>query len=564
MSVPANKNQRSDIEIARAAAIKPIQEIAAKLNIQADDLIPYGHFKAKLSLDFINRQQGKGHGKLILITGMTPTHAGEGKTTMTVGLADGLNRIGRNTTLCLREPSLGPCFGMKGGAAGGGMSQVVPMEDINLHFTGDFPAISSANNLLAAMIDNHVYCGNQQQLDLRRISWRRVVDMNDRALREITNGLGAVGNGFPRTDGFDITVASEVMAIFCLATDVHDLQRRLGDIIIGQRRDKSPVYARDIKAAGAMSALLKEALQPNLVQSMEGTPAFIHGGPFANIAHGCNSVLATDTALKLSDFVVTEAGFGAELGAEKFFDIKLRKSGLNASAAVIVATTRALKFHGGCAVAEMHEPDLEAMVRGFKNLARHVTNTRKFGVPVVVAINRFSSDSEQELLRLLELCADIEVRAVVCDHWARGSEGAEELARLVVDVVDNEPADCRYLYPDDMRLWDKIRTVAQELYGAQGIIANYKVRDQLRDMDAAGYGQLPVCIAKTPLSFSTDPDLRGAPSNHVVPIREIRLANGAGFVVVFCDDVMTMPGLPRQPTAEQIFINDNGDIEGLF
>jgi len=474
-----------------------------------------------------------------------------------------LRRVGKNASVCLREPSLGPCFGMKGGAAGGGYAQVVPMEDINLHFTGDMHAIGAANNLLAAMIDNHIYWGNVQKLDFRRVTWRRVVDMNDRALREITNGLGGVTNGFPRTDGFDITVASEVMAIFCLAHNLDELQQQLGNIIIGHRRDKTPVYVRDINAQGAMTALLKDALQPNLVQTMEGTPAFIHGGPFANIAHGCNSVLATSSALKLTDYVVTEAGFGADLGAEKFFDIKLRKSGLKADAAVIVCTVRALKMHGGCDEQQMKKENIGAMVKGFDNLARHVENTRKFGVPVVVAINRFSADSKAEISLLRQLCCEIGVNAVECDHWAKGGAGATDLAKQVIDMIDNEPADFRYLYPDDMKLWDKTRTIAQELYGAQGIIADQKVRDQFKAFQQ-DFGHLPVCIAKTPLSFSTDPDLKGAPSNHVVPIREVRLSSGAGFVVVICGNVMTMPGLPRKPAAEQICVNAAGQIEGLF
>ncbi len=564
MTISQHTNPKSDIEIARAASVKPIHTIARKLGIQQKDIYPYGHQKAKVSLDYIKTLKDQDNGKLILVAGMTPTKAGEGKTTTSVGLSDALTRLGKKTSVCLREPSLGPCFGMKGGAAGGGYAQVVPMEDINLHFTGDFHAIGAANNLLAAMIDNHIYWGNEQKLDFRRVTWRRAVDMNDRALREITNGLGAVTNGFPRTDGFDITVASEVMAIFCLATGLEDLQERLGNIIIGNRRDKSPVYARDINAQGAMTTLLKDAIQPNLVQTMEGTPAFIHGGPFANIAHGCNSVLATSTALKLSDYVVTEAGFGADLGAEKFFDIKMRKSGLKPDAAVIVSTIRALKVHGGCNEEQMKKENIGAMVKGFDNLARHVENTRKFGVPVVVAINKFSLDTKDEVNLLRQLCSEIGVNAAISDHWARGGRGAMDLGKLVIDMIDNEPADFRYLYDDDMRLWDKVRTVAQELYGAQGIIADQKVRDQFASLEEQGHGHLPVCIAKTPMSFSTDPDLKGAPSNHVVPIRELRLSHGAGFVVVICGDVMTMPGLPRQPAAEKIFINDEGMIEGLF
>jgi len=564
MPVSQHAKPKSDIEIAREAKIKPIKKIAAKLGIKEDSLLPYGNDKAKISLPFIRTLKDKPNGKLILVAGITPTKAGEGKTTTSVGLSDALSKLGKKTAVCLREPSLGPCFGMKGGAAGGGYAQVVPMEDINLHFTGDFHAIGAANNLLAAMIDNHIYWGNEQKLDFRRVSWRRVVDMNDRALREITNGLGAVTNGFPRTDGYDITVASEVMAIFCLATDLDDLQERLGNIIVGHRRDKTPVYARDINAQGAMTTLLKDAIQPNLVQTMEGTPAFIHGGPFANIAHGCNSVLATSTALKLADYVVTEAGFGADLGAEKFFDIKMRKSGLKPDAAVIVGTIRALKMHGGCDEQQMKQENIGAMVKGFDNLARHVENTRKFGVPVVVAINRFSADTDAEINLLRQLCAEIGVNAIMSDHWALGGKGSVELARQVVDIIENEPANFRFLYEDDIPLWDKVRTVAQELYGAQGIIADKKIRDEFASLQEQGYGDLPVCIAKTPLSFSTDPALKGAPSNHVVPIREVRLSNGAGFLVVICGDVMTMPGLPRVPAAEKIFVNPEGMIEGLF
>jgi len=559
-----HKNPKSDIEIARNAKCKSINKIAAKLNISDKDILPYGHDKAKVSLKFIESLKDKPNGKLILVAGMTPTKAGEGKTTTSVGLSDALSKLGKKVAVCLREPSLGPCFGMKGGAAGGGYAQVVPMEDINLHFTGDFHAIGAANNLLAAMIDNHIYWGNEQKLDFRRVTWRRVVDMNDRALREITNGLGAVTNGFPRTDGFDITVASEVMAIFCLATSLDDLQTRLGNIIVGHRRDRTPVYARDINAQGAMTTLLKDALQPNLVQTMEGTPAFIHGGPFANIAHGCNSVLATSTALKLADYVVTEAGFGADLGAEKFFDIKMRKSGLKPDAAVIVCTIRALKMHGGCNEEQIKKENISALVKGFDNLARHVENTRKFGVPVMVAINRFSADTDAEINLLRQLCAEISVSAFMCDHWAMGGEGTLELAQNVIDIIENEPADFKFLYQDDLPLWDKVRTIAQELYGAQGIIADQKIRDQFAKLQEDGYGDFPVCIAKTPLSFSTDPDLKGAPSNHVMPVREVRLSNGAGFLVVICGDVMTMPGLPRVPAAEKILVNQEGLIDGLF
>lgn len=564
MAATQHTKPEQDIDIARKAKVKPITKIAAKLGISAENLQLYGQDKAKVSLPYIRTLQKNKDGKLILVVGMTPTKAGEGKTTTSVGLSDALTKIGKKTAVCLREPSLGPCFGMKGGAAGGGFAQVVPMEDINLHFTGDFHAIGAANNLLAAMIDNHIYWGNEQKLDFRRVTWRRVVDMNDRALREITNGLGAVTNGFPRTDGYDITVASEVMAIFCLAKDLDDLQEKLANIIIGYRRDKTPVYARDINAQGAMTALLKDALQPNLVQTMEGTPAFIHGGPFANIAHGCNSVLATSTALKVADYVVTEAGFGADLGGEKFFDIKMRKSGLKPDAAVIVGTIRALKMHGGCDEVEVKSENIGAMVKGFDNLARHVENTRKFGVPVVVAINKFSADTPAEVNLLRQLCAEIGVKAFICDHWALGGKGAVDLAKNVVEMIENEPSNFHFLYPDEMPLMDKVRTIAQELYGAQGIIADQKVRDELHTLQNEGYGHLPVCIAKTPLSFSTDAALKGAPSNHVVPIREVRLSNGAGFLVVICGDVMTMPGLPRVPAAEKIHVNKAGHVEGLF
>lgn len=564
MPASQHTNPKSDIEIAQESEIRHIREIAASLDIEEQHLLQYGHHKAKISLDYINSLNARPNGKLILVAGINPTKAGEGKTTTTVGLGDALRRIGKNASICLREPSLGPCFGVKGGAAGGGYSQVIPMEDINLHFTGDFHAIGAAHNLLSAMVDNHIYWENQQRLDLRRVVWRRVVDMNDRALREITNGLGPITNGFPRTDGFDITVASEVMAIFCLATDHEDLNRRLGNIVVGYRRDKTPVYCRDINAHGAMTALLKDAIQPNLVQTLEGTPAFVHGGPFANIAHGCNSVLATRSALKLTDYVVTEAGFGADLGAEKFFNIKMRKSGLKPDAAVIVATIRALKMHGGAELEDLKQENLDALRKGFRNIARHVENTRKYGLPVVVAINRFSADSDAEVALLSELCTQIGVKAITSDHWAMGGEGAEDLAREVVRMIDEEPADFRFLYDDEMPLWDKVRTIAQEMYGAEGIIADQAVRDQFTRLQEEGYGELPVCIAKTPLSFSTDPDLKGAPSGHVVPIKDVRLSAGAGFVVVVCGSIMTMPGLPRVPSAEKIFVNEAGQIEGLF
>ena len=564
MPASQHSHPRADIEIARDADIRPIREIGEKIGIPGEQLLPLGHHKAKIPLDYTRSLAGRTDGKLILVAGITPTKAGEGKTTASVGLADALSRLGKRAAVCLREPSLGPCFGMKGGAAGGGYAQVIPMEEINLHFTGDFHAVGAAHNLLSAMVDNHIYWENGQRLDMRRVSWRRVVDMNDRALRQITNGLGAVSNGFPRTDGFDITVASEVMAIFCLAGNLEDLQQRLANITVGYRRDLTPVFARDIKAQGAMTALLKDAIQPNLVQTLEGTPAFIHGGPFANIAHGCNSVLATSTALKLADYVVTEAGFGADLGAEKFFDIKMRKSGLRPDAAVIVATLRALKMHGRTPPDQLSVENPDALKRGFANLARHVENTRKFGVPVLVAVNRFSSDTPAEIDVLRQLCAEIGAQAVVCDHWAMGGEGAVGLAEALLQSMQAEPADFRYLYPDDMTLWNKTRTIAQEIYGAQGIIADQKIRDQFARLQQEGFGHLPVCIAKTQLSFSTDPDLKGAPSNHVVPVRELRIASGAGFLVVICGDIMTMPGLPRTPTAENIFVNGKGQIEGLF
>ncbi len=560
---------KSDIEIARSVRLAPITEIGAKLDIPREALIPYGWEIGKVSPDYLAGLDDRPEGKLVLVTATSPTPAGEGKTTVSVGLNDALNRIGERAAVCLREPSLGPCFGMKGGAAGGGYAQVVPMERINLHFTGDFHAITSAHNLLAAMIDNHVHWGNELGLDRRRIGWRRAMDMNDRALREIINSLGGAANGYPREDGFDITVASEVMAVFCLAGDLADLEARLGQMIVGYRRDKSPVRALDLKAPGAMTVLLKDALAPNLVQTLEGNPAFVHGGPFANIAHGCNSVVATRSALKLADYVVTEAGFGADLGAEKFFDIKCRKSGLAPDAAVVVTTMRALKMHGGAPRDRLEAEDHEALQRGFANLRRHVENVRKFGVPTIVAINAFSADTEAEHEWIREACRDkLEVQAVVCRHWAEGSKGTEDLARAVVDLASRpsrrQGDGFRVFYPDEMPLWDKVRTVATEIYGASDIIADKKIRDRFRELQAEGFGQLPVCIAKTQYSFSTDPDLRGAPSGHVVPIREVRLAAGAGFIVVICGDIMTMPGLPRSPAAERIRIDPDGHTEGLF
>ncbi|WEX76557.1 formate--tetrahydrofolate ligase [Sinorhizobium numidicum] len=555
---------KSDIEIARAASKKPIQEIGAKLGIPPEHLLPYGHDKAKVSAEFIAAQKGKKNGRLILVTAINPTPAGEGKTTTTVGLGDGLNRIGKKTIVCIREASLGPCFGSKGGAAGGGYAQVVPMEDINLHFTGDFHAVTAAHNLLAALIDNHIYWGNEQAIDIRRIAWRRVMDMNDRALRQIVGSLGGVANGYPRETGFDITVASEVMAILCLAMDLKDLEKRLANIIIGYRRDKSPVYARDIKADGAMTVLLKDAMQPNLVQTLENNPAFVHGGPFANIAHGCNSVIATTTALKLADYVVTEAGFGADLGAEKFFDIKCRKAGLKPDAAVVVATARAIKMNGGVKKEDLGKENIEALKKGCANLGRHVQNVKKFGVPVLVAINHFTSDSEAEIQAIKDYVATLGSEAVLCKHWAQGSEGIEELARKVVELANAGHSQFSPLYPDDMPLFHKIETIAKDIYHASEVIADKLVRDQLRTWEDQGYGHLPICMAKTQYSFSTDPNLRGAPSGHTVPIREVRLAAGAGFIVVVTGEIMTMPGLPKAPSSERIYLNEEGNIEGLF
>mgnify|MGYP005842378895 CR=1 FL=1 len=555
---------RTDIEIAREARKQPIQEIGAKLGIPAEHLLPYGHDKAKVSQDFIEGLADRPRGKLILVTAINPTPAGEGKTTTTVGLGDGLNRIGRKAAICIREASLGPCFGMKGGAAGGGHAQVVPMEEMNLHFTGDFHAITSAHNLLSAMIDNHIYWGNDLEIDQRRVVWRRVMDMNDRALRDIVTSLGGVANGFPRQAGFDITVASEVMACLCLATGLGDLQRRLGDIIVAYRRDKTAVYARDLKADGAMTVLLRDAMQPNLVQTLENNPAFVHGGPFANIAHGCNSVIATDTALRLADYVVTEAGFGADLGAEKFFDIKCRKAGLSPAAAVIVATIRAMKMNGGVAKADLGAEDVDAVKKGCANLGRHVANVKGFGVPVVVAINHFAGDTEAEIAAVQDYARAQGAEAMVCRHWAEGSAGIEDLARRVADLADSGAANFAPLYPDEMGLFDKIDTIARRIYHADEVIADKAVRAQLRAWEEAGYGHLPICMAKTQYSFSTDPNLRGAPTGHTVPIREVRLSAGAGFVVVICGEIMTMPGLPRVPSAESIGLTDAGLIEGLF
>lgn len=555
---------KSDIEIARAATKKPILEIGAKLGIPPEHLLPYGHDKAKIGAEFIAAQKGRPDGRLILVTAINPTPAGEGKTTTTVGLGDGLNRIGKKAIVCIREASLGPCFGVKGGAAGGGYAQVVPMEDINLHFTGDFHAITSAHNLLSALIDNHIYWGNEQNIDIRRVAWRRVMDMNDRGLRHIVGSLGGVANGFPRETGFDITVASEVMAILCLATDLRDLEKRLGDIIIAYRRDKTPVFARDIKADGAMTVLLKDAMQPNIVQTLENNPAFVHGGPFANIAHGCNSVVATTTALKLADYVVTEAGFGADLGAEKFFDIKCRKAGLKPDAAVIVATARAMKMNGGVKKEDLGRENVEAVKKGCSNLGRHIQNVKKFGVPVVVAINHFTLDTEAEIKAIKDYVATLGAEAILCKHWAEGSAGIEDLARKVVALAESGHSQFSPLYPDDMALFKKIETIAKDIYHADAVIADKSVRDQLRTWEEQGYGHLPVCMAKTQYSFSTDPNLRGAPTGHTVPVREVRLSAGAGFIVVITGEIMTMPGLPRVPSSEKIFLNEEGFIEGLF
>ena len=559
-----HKNPKSDIEISQAAKMRPILEIADKLGIPQDSVLPFGHYKAKVALDYIASLKDKPDGKLILVTAITPTPAGEGKTTTTVGLGDALNDIGKSAMICVREPSLGPCFGMKGGAAGGGYAQVVPMEDINLHFTGDFHAIGAANNLLAAMIDNHVYWGNKLDIDVRRVTWRRAVDMNDRALRSIVSSLGGAANGFPREAGFDITVASEVMAIFCLASDLADLQRRLGQIQIGQTRDKKPVTAKDLSAQGSMAALLKDALAPNLVQTLENNPAFIHGGPFANIAHGCNSVIATKAALKLADYVVTEAGFGADLGAEKFFDIKCRKAGLKPDCVVLVATIRALKMHGGVAKDALKEENVGALEKGFANLERHVENLQKYGVPVIVSINRFSSDTEGEIALLKKLCAKLGVECVMADHWAQGGAGAVELAKTVVRTIDEKPSKFKPLYPDNMTLWEKARTIAREIYRAEDISADKSVRDRFAELEKEGFGNFPICVAKTQYSFSTNPDAKGAPSGHIIPIREVRLSAGAEFVVVICGDIMTMPGLPKVPAANNIELAADGRISGLF
>jgi formate--tetrahydrofolate ligase len=555
----------SDIDIAQRAKLLRIAKIADKLGIPEAHLEPYGHYKAKVSLDFINSLKSRPDGKLILVTAVSPTPAGEGKTTTTVGLGDALNRIGRKTLICLREPSLGPVFGMKGGAAGGGHAQVVPMEDINLHFTGDFNAIALANNLLSATIDNHLYHGNALGIDVRRITWRRVVDMNDRALRDIVVGLGGTGNGYPREDGFDIVVASEVMAVFCLATSLADLKHRLGNMVIAYTRDQKPIRVSDLKVQGAMTVLLKNALAPNLVQTLENNPAFIHGGPFANIAHGCNSVIATSAALKLADYVVTEAGFGADLGAEKFIDIKCRKSGMRPSAVVIVATIRALKYHGGADLKEISVENLAALEKGIANLERHVNNVRNhFGLPCVVAINKIAHDTDAEIALLKKKMAHHEAPVILATHFADGGKGAEDVARAVVELIERVPADFRFVYDDAMPLWEKMKTVATKIYGASEVTADTRIRSQIKKLQESGYGHYPICAAKTQYSFSTDPNLRGAPSGHVLNVREVRLAAGAEFIVMICGEIMTMPGLPKVPSAEQIDLTDDGKVVGLF
>ena len=558
-------NPKSDIEIAQAAKVRPIMDIAReRLGIAAENLEPYGHYKAKVSMNYVKSLQGRKNGKLILVSAITPTPAGEGKTTTSVGLADALNHIGKKAMLCIREPSLGPCFGVKGGAAGGGYAQVVPMEDINLHVTGDLHAIGTANNLLGALIDNHIYWGNSLGIDPRRITWRRSIDMNERALRSIVSSLGGVANGFPREDGFDIVVASEVMAIFCLASDLTDLKRRLANIIVGYTRDRKPVRAGDLKAQGPMTVLLKDALSPNLVQTLEGTPAFVHGGPFGNIAHGCNSVLATTTALKLCDYVVTEAGFGADLGAEKFMDIKCRKTGLAPDAAVLVATIRALKMHGGLKKDELKSENLKALEGGMANLQRHIENVQKFGIVPIVSINRFSSDTEAEVDLVQKACAQLGVEALMADHWAEGSKGAANVARAVVKAVDSGKSKLKYLYTDDMPLLEKIRTIAKEIYRAKDIEADKSVRDQLAAFEQMGYGKFPICVAKTQYSFSTNPDAKGAPADHIIKVRDVRISAGAEFVLAICGEIMTMPGLPKVPAANVIDVNAEGKIVGLF
>ena len=557
-------SHKTDIEIARNAEKKPIQEVGAHLGIPAEHLLPFGHDKAKVSQEFIDSVQDRNNGKLILVTAINPTPAGEGKTTTTVGLGDGLNKIGKNATICIREASLGPNFGMKGGAAGGGYSQVIPMEDMNLHFTGDFHAITSAHSLLSAMIDNHIYWGNDLGIDTRRVVWRRVVDMNDRALRQITASLGGVSNGFPREAGFDITVASEVMAILCLAKDLNDLQTKLGNMIVAYRRDRSPVFCRDIQADGAMTVLLKDAIKPNLVQTLENNPAFVHGGPFANIAHGCNSLIATQTALKLSDYVVTEAGFGADLGAEKFLNIKCRKAGLSPSVIVLVATIRAMKMNGGVLKEDLGQENVSAVKSGCANLGCHIENLKSFGVPVIVAINHFVKDTQNEINAVMEFVTSQGAEAIVSKHWEFGSEGSVDLAKRVAEIADSDISDFAPIYPDNMPLAEKIQTICKRIYRADEALMDKRIRDQLRQWEDQGYGDLPICMAKTQYSFSTDPNLRGAPTGHSVPVREVRISAGAGFIVVVCGEIMTMPGLPRVPAAESIYLNRFGEIEGLF
>jgi formate--tetrahydrofolate ligase len=557
---------KSDIQIAREAKMQPIKDILEKINVPDESFAfsPMGRHIAKINLEYIDTLKDKPDGKLILVTAITPTPAGEGKTTTSVGLNDGLNKIGKKSIVCLREPSLGPSFGMKGGAAGGGYAQVVPMEQINLHFTGDFHAITSAHNLLSALIDNHIYWGNKLDIDVRRIVWKRVLDMNDRSLRSININLGGVANGFPREDGFDITVASEIMAIFCLANNLKDLENRIGNITIAYNRDKKPIYAKDLNAQGSMTVLLKDAIRPNVTQTLENNPAIIHGGPFANIAHGCNSVIATKTGLKLADYVVTEAGFGADLGAEKFLDIKCRKSNLKPSCVVIVATIRALKMHGGLNKDELKKENVDALSKGLVNLKRHIENIRKYGLPVAVAVNHFITDTENETKTLIEACKDMGIKATLCTHWSNGGEGTKELASHVVELIEKEKSDFKFLYENETPLFKKVETVAKEIYRASEVVADTKIREQLKSFEDQGYGELPICIAKTQYSFSTDPNLKGAPTGHVLQIREVRLSSGAEFIVIICGAIMTMPGLPRVPAADSIKLNEKGDIEGLF
>ncbi len=557
---------KSDIQIAREAKMQPIKDILAKINVpdESSAFSPMGRHIAKINLEYLDSLKNKKEGKLILVTAITPTPAGEGKTTTSVGLNDGLNKIGKKSIVCLREPSLGPSFGMKGGAAGGGYAQVVPMEQINLHFTGDFHAITSAHNLLSALIDNHIYWGNKLNIDVRRIVWKRVLDMNDRALRSININLGGVANGFPREDGFDITVASEIMAIFCLANNLEDLENRIGNITVAYTREKKPIYAKDLKAQGPMTVLLKEAIRPNITQTLENNPAIIHGGPFANIAHGCNSVIATKAGLKLADYVVTEAGFGADLGAEKFLDIKCRKSDLKPSCVVIVATIRALKMHGGVAKDDLKNENVEALKKGLVNLERHVENVKKFGLPVAIAVNHFIKDTDDEVKALVDFCNKLGIKASLCTHWANGGEGTKELASHVADLCEKNENKFKFLYDSKTPLFKKIETIAKEIYRADEVIADTKIRDQLKSFEEAGYGELPICVAKTQYSFSTDPNLKGAPTGHSLPIREIRLSSGAEFIVVVCGAIMTMPGLPRVPAADSIKLNKKGEIEGLF